>query len=57
MAGPARTAVTKRELALNKKEQWDLVKEKRPDDGQAERLGGRADEAEGKKREGTPQAA
>lgn len=30
MAGPARTAVTKRELAMNKKEQRDLVKGKRP---------------------------
>lgn len=34
MVGPARTALTKRELAVNK-EQRDLVKGKRPDDGQA----------------------
>lgn len=54
MPGPARTVVTKRELAKNKKEQRDLVKGKRPDDGQAERLGGRTAKAEGRKRPGFP---
>lgn len=34
MVGPARTALTKHKLAVNK-EQRDLVKGKRPNDGQA----------------------